>query len=165
MTTAGGTKMAQQKRLFDCVLVVGVNAVKAASGSDASKNPPYVKFHFPYPPSFMKAVTQFCFPDSCLDKMKSKQEEIFSFALTEANGEKRWGYCHRVFPQCFCIVSYLPCFSIFSKILKKVIKLHQNAPPGTTPPPSSSLSLSPSFSACVWRAHLVCACARARVRW
>lgn len=125
---AGGAKMAQQKRLFDCVLVVGVNAVKAAS--DASKNPPYVKFHFPYPPSFMKAVTQFCFPDSCLDKMKSKQEEIFSFVLTESNGEKRWGYCHRVFPQCFCIVSYLPCFSIFSKILKKVIKLHQNAPPG-----------------------------------
>jgi hypothetical protein len=64
-------------------------------------------------------------------KTRRQQEEIFSFVLTEANGEKRWGYCHRVFPQCFCIVSYLPCFSIFSTILQKVIKLHQNAPSGT----------------------------------
>jgi hypothetical protein len=123
------------KRLFDCVLVVGMNARLAPD----AKNPPYVKFHFPYPPSFMKAITQFCFPDTALDKMK--KEEIFSFVLTEGNGEKRWGYCHRLFPQCFCIVSYLPCFSIFSKILKKVIKLHQNAVPGTPPQPLPLLFL------------------------
>ena len=127
-----GTGKGTQKRLFDCVLVVGMNAEMAPN----AKNPPYVQYHFPYPPSFMKAVTQFCFPDTALDKMK--KEEIFSFVLTEGNGEKRWGYCHRLFPQCFCIVSYLPCFSIFSKILNKVIKLHQNAVPGAPHPLSPS---------------------------
>lgn len=122
----GGDGGGEQKRLFDCVLVVAVNTSKAV------KNLPYVTYHYPYPPSFMKAVTQFCFPDiSNTDKVK--KEEIFSFVLTEANGEKRWGYCHRLFPQCFCIVSYLPCFSIFHMILKKVIKLHQNALSGTEP--------------------------------
>jgi hypothetical protein len=81
----------------------------------------------------MKSVSQFCFPDPSPASAKAwnKKEEKFSFVLTESSGERRWGYCHRYHGQCFCIISFLPCFSIFSSVLDIVIELNARAV-GTT---------------------------------
>ena len=90
-------------------------------------------------------IKEFCFPDTSefvtAPKIKIRPEwlgasddddvltakgETFSFVLTESNSEKRWGYCRRFtrkrsrFPICFCVVSFLPCFSIFSKIIDQL---------------------------------------------
>ena len=97
-----------------------------------------------------KAAKQFCFPDLppallLTDYMAptgkataySQQNETFSFTLTESDGAKRWGYCRRTpgphyahFPQCICIISFLPCFSIFSTILRELASLQRADPIG-----------------------------------
>lgn len=94
-----------------------------------------------------KSVKKFCFPDLPPDLPLSTfmsshatsygtHEETFSFTLTESDGSKRWGYCLRwpgpvqaPFPQCICIISSLPCFSIFSSILRELTAL-QKVDPG-----------------------------------
>jgi hypothetical protein len=92
-----------------------------------------------------KSVKKFCFPDLppvlplstfmasyATSYSTGQQGETFSFTLTEGNGAKRWGYCLRVpgpshapFPQCICIISFLPCFSIFSTILRELTSLQR----------------------------------------
>jgi len=80
-------------------------------------------------------------------KVKKKNlEERFSFVLTSAAGERRWGYCARMVPTppsgaptlplCFCILSFIPCFRIYSKILDTLVEF-QKYRPGNLPPPSS----------------------------
>ena len=78
-------------------------------------------------------------------KVKKKNlEERFSFVLTSATGERRWGYCARMVPTppsgaptlplCFCILSFIPCFRIYSKILDTLVEF-QKYRPGNLPPP------------------------------
>eukprot|EP00010_Vexillifera_abyssalis_P000149 CAMPEP_0201560410 /NCGR_PEP_ID=MMETSP0173_2-20130828/78254_1 /ASSEMBLY_ACC=CAM_ASM_000268 /TAXON_ID=218659 /ORGANISM="Vexillifera sp., Strain DIVA3 564/2" /LENGTH=930 /DNA_ID=CAMNT_0047974857 /DNA_START=193 /DNA_END=2983 /DNA_ORIENTATION=- len=56
------------------------------------------------------------------------KSETFTFVLTETNGDRRFGYCRRFlpkrsgkrYPECFCVTSFLPSFTIFSQVLDEV---------------------------------------------
>ncbi|ELR17283.1 DENN (AEX3) domain containing protein [Acanthamoeba castellanii str. Neff] len=121
MASAGGGA-GPAATLFDYVVVVAVQ-----------DGAPYVKWCFPpgrEKDPLVENIKQFCFPDIEQYPKSKVKAETFSFVLTEGDGAKRWGYCRRMlepgegkrYPQCFCIVSFIPCFSIFSTILSHVIQ-------------------------------------------
>ncbi|KAL6045117.1 Suppression of tumorigenicity 5 [Balamuthia mandrillaris] len=129
------------KKLFDYIVLVCLEQKDGPTGAVT----PVVRWRFPAAPSgqsknakdpFIENITKFCFPDiSSYPKAKIKKTlENFSFVLTESDGEKRWGYCRRVlepgdgirFPQCFCVLSFFPCFAIFSEILDEMQKRGSN---------------------------------------
>eukprot|EP01103_Thecamoeba_quadrilineata_P014882 TRINITY_DN4542_c0_g1_i1.p1 TRINITY_DN4542_c0_g1~~TRINITY_DN4542_c0_g1_i1.p1 ORF type:complete len:692 (-),score=133.77 TRINITY_DN4542_c0_g1_i1:58-2133(-) len=102
--------------LFDYVLIV----------SRQENEKPQISYRFPPVQSSTKkdslsgAIVEFCFPESELDQSKL-EHETFSFVLTESDAGKRFGYCRR-FPagkglECYCILSYIPSFSLFSQLL------------------------------------------------
>jgi len=131
--------VAKEEHLFDVVIVVGLK-----SNGDG-KVLPFITYRFPESKrddQIIKSITEFCFPDLAevvrKAKKKKNKSEPFSFVLTEGTGEKRWGYCKRVFSKqvasslhcnngmdcqvlCFCIVSFIPCFKIFSEILSEMM--------------------------------------------
>ena len=81
------------------------------------------------------------------------KDETFSFVMTESSAQKRWGYCHRVltseYPQCFCIISTIPCFSIFSMILKRLTSIHSASSTFFSFPPPPKLPFK-STNQLVW---------------
>ncbi len=113
-----------------------------------------ISYRFPLckPIHSLKFIAEFCFPDVEAAHSSSSPSpishpsfsfdpcETFSFVLTETSGEKRWGYCRRImpysqhsispFPVCFCIMSFIPCFSIFSKLLDHIIERIRRASAG-----------------------------------
>mmetsp|Transcript_37836 Transcript_37836/g.95089 ORF Transcript_37836/g.95089 Transcript_37836/m.95089 type:complete len:750 (+) Transcript_37836:78-2327(+) len=122
---------AESHHLFDCLLVVDL---RPGSGGQVE---PCIRFRHPQREGagdavsgMEESVTQFCFPDTSSFPRTRFSAETFSFVLTESDGDRRYGYCRRLlqpgsgkrYPRCFCILSFLPCFSIFSQILDEVEK-------------------------------------------
>ncbi|MDP2439154.1 MAG: DENN domain-containing protein, partial [archaeon] len=112
-------------QLFDVLLHIELD-----TGDDQEKLVPKIKYKFPdRSEKGLESIVQFCFPDVDIIRAESKmQSQTFSFVLTEVSGERRFGYCRRLLPkgsgkrlpQCFCITSFFPCFSVFSAILDEV---------------------------------------------
>eukprot|EP00003_Mantamonas_plastica_P018670 TRINITY_DN3049_c0_g1_i2.p1 TRINITY_DN3049_c0_g1~~TRINITY_DN3049_c0_g1_i2.p1 ORF type:complete len:147 (-),score=36.70 TRINITY_DN3049_c0_g1_i2:36-476(-) len=120
---------ADSVNLFDCFVVV-----TAESSSSSSGYSPSINFRFPPESdddlnSIIQSLPQFCFPDlHILKPSTSYDSETFSFVLTASDGSKRFAYCRRLLPpgssarmpECFCLISTLPCYSLFSQILNIV---------------------------------------------
>ncbi|KAH3768013.1 suppression of tumorigenicity 5 [Pelomyxa schiedti] len=57
---------------------------------------------------------------SSVQESKPKSE-TFSFVMTSGDGTKQFGYCRRFIhatpPECFCIISHVPSYSLFCKLL------------------------------------------------
>lgn len=85
--------------------------------------------------TLMQNVLTFCFPDIASKKVRPKRNsrtKTYRFVLTNEDYSKRYGYCVRTLPEeggllktkryseCFCIISFLPCFSLFEPILELV---------------------------------------------
>jgi len=128
--------------LFDYVLLISLEKTEGLSK-------PFVEYRFPpvlqenkfKQNDLTNTIVQFCFPEA-EDWIKSKlvsekRSENFSFVLTEGDGAKKFGYCRRfvlknsgirgdLVPKCFCILSFVPCASIFYKILDIVEELLNN---------------------------------------
>eukprot|EP01102_Stenamoeba_stenopodia_P009529 TRINITY_DN2819_c0_g1_i4.p1 TRINITY_DN2819_c0_g1~~TRINITY_DN2819_c0_g1_i4.p1 ORF type:complete len:792 (-),score=149.55 TRINITY_DN2819_c0_g1_i4:69-2444(-) len=114
--------------LFDYVLVVSVTG----------KGPANVTYRFP-PASedrkdtISKSIVQFCFPEEGEIKHSSQNQcETFSFVLTEGDGSKRFGYCRRFAisnnaSECYCIISWIPSFNLFSQMLDIVEERRQHS--------------------------------------
>ncbi|RDD39900.1 DENN domain-containing protein 1B [Trichoplax sp. H2] len=101
------------KRIFECFLEVARNQ------SDDKKNHQVV---LTYPPNYddqeiLRSVPPFCFP--CKTERNAGHVQHFTFTLTDGEGKYRFGFCR--FPSnadvCLCIISYLPWFDNFYKIL------------------------------------------------
>uniref|UniRef100_A0A4W4GLZ4 UDENN domain-containing protein n=1 Tax=Electrophorus electricus TaxID=8005 RepID=A0A4W4GLZ4_ELEEL len=133
----------QERKLFECFLVVALHKAKAGA--------PYLpevtqQFPLKLERSFkflreaedqVKVIPQFCFPDAKdwapVDIFPS---ETFSFVLTGEDGSRRFGYCRRLLPsgkgrrlpEVYCIVSRLGCFDLFSKMLDEVEKRRAISP-------------------------------------
>jgi len=62
------------------------------------------------------------------------ETEVFSFVLTESDGDRRFGYCMRKlpvgtglrYPIAFCVLSFFPCFPMFAKMLEHVAYQYEN---------------------------------------
>lgn len=121
-------KSAPKIGLFDHFLVVNL----ASSAQNTLTAFITHKFSAPLAPPVSPVVTSFCFPDA--DHMglfpndKAFPSEGFTFVLTEAEGDRVFGFCRRFmfvggsprYPGCLCFLSRLPCFALFSELLEHV---------------------------------------------
>eukprot|EP01117_Protostelium_nocturnum_P009442 TRINITY_DN3368_c0_g1_i3.p1 TRINITY_DN3368_c0_g1~~TRINITY_DN3368_c0_g1_i3.p1 ORF type:complete len:691 (+),score=220.62 TRINITY_DN3368_c0_g1_i3:186-2258(+) len=132
----------EQKPLFDYVLII---KLKNENGTLT----PIVDYRFP--PSApkendekkdsAKAIAQFCFPELEVweqtinqrknNQIKGEKSETFNFVLTEGDGSKKFGYCRRYVidsqPECFCVLSFLPCVSLFVELLNAIEQLRKKS--------------------------------------
>ncbi|XP_059107715.1 DENN domain-containing protein 1C isoform X1 [Peromyscus eremicus] len=80
-----------------------------------------------FPPDFreqeaMQMVPKFCFPFDVEREPPSAAVQHFTFALTDLLGNRRFGFCRLRAGacSCLCILSHLPWFEVFYKILNTV---------------------------------------------
>ncbi|XP_063792919.1 DENN domain-containing protein 1A isoform X2 [Pseudophryne corroboree] len=67
----------------------------------------------------LQTVTKFCFPFSLDSLSVSQVGQNFTFVLTDIDSKHRFGFCRLSSgaKSCFCILSYLPWFEVFYKLL------------------------------------------------
>ncbi|XP_032739653.1 DENN domain-containing protein 1C isoform X4 [Lontra canadensis] len=70
----------------------------------------------------MQMVPKFCFPFDVEREPPSAAVQHFTFALTDLSGTRRYGFCHlrAGAHSCLCILSHLPWFEVFYKLLNTV---------------------------------------------
>ncbi|KAM4020597.1 DENN domain-containing protein 1A isoform 2-T2 [Anomaloglossus baeobatrachus] len=91
-------------------------------GENASKQDPELQRIFPEDFSdqeVLQTVTKFCFPFSIDSLSASQVGQNFTFVLTDIDSKHRFGFCRLSSgaKSCFCILSYLPWFEVFYKLL------------------------------------------------
>ncbi|XP_051835575.1 DENN domain-containing protein 1A isoform X5 [Antechinus flavipes] len=67
----------------------------------------------------LQTLTKFCFP-FCVDSLTVSQVgQNFTFVLTDIDSKQRFGFCRLSSgaKSCYCILSYLPWFEVFYKLL------------------------------------------------
>ncbi|KAI1882374.1 hypothetical protein AGOR_G00250020 [Albula goreensis] len=66
----------------------------------------------------LRAVSRFCFPFST-DRLSVGLGQNFTFVLTDVQSKQRFGFCRLSSgaQRCFCLLSYLPWFEVFYKLL------------------------------------------------
>ncbi|XP_076977061.1 DENN domain-containing protein 1C isoform X3 [Tamandua tetradactyla] len=96
----------------------------AACPASAQEDPPILR---QFPPDFrdqeaMQMVPKFCFPFDVEREPPCPAVQHFTFALTDLAGNRRFGFCRlRAGAQsCLCILSRLPWFEVFYKLLNNV---------------------------------------------
>uniref|UniRef100_A0A8C4KWW8 DENN domain containing 1C n=1 Tax=Equus asinus asinus TaxID=83772 RepID=A0A8C4KWW8_EQUAS len=70
----------------------------------------------------MQMVPKFCFPFDVEREPPSPAVQHFTFALTDLTGTRRFGFCRlrAGAHSCLCILSHLPWFEVFYKLLNTV---------------------------------------------
>ncbi|XP_060037531.1 DENN domain-containing protein 1C isoform X2 [Erinaceus europaeus] len=97
---------------------------EAACPSSLQEDPPILR---QFPPDFrdqdaLKMVPKFCFPFDMEREPPSPAVQHFTFALTDLMGTRRFGFCRLKAgaQSCLCILSHLPWFEVFYKLLNTV---------------------------------------------
>ncbi|KAJ8285730.1 hypothetical protein GJAV_G00030280 [Gymnothorax javanicus] len=67
----------------------------------------------------LQTLTKFCFPFNADSLTLSQVGQNFTFVLTDMESKQRFGFCRLSSGarSCFCILSYLPWFEVFYKLL------------------------------------------------
>ncbi|XP_077777552.1 DENN domain-containing protein 1C isoform X2 [Podarcis muralis] len=80
-----------------------------------------------FPPEFddqdsVQILPKFCFPFDVERVKESPTIQHFTFVLTDMDGKQRFGFCRLAvaFRTCLCILSYVPWFEVFYKILNYI---------------------------------------------
>ncbi|XP_027439073.1 DENN domain-containing protein 1C isoform X2 [Zalophus californianus] len=97
---------------------------EAACPASLQEDPPILR---QFPPDFrdqeaMQMVPKFCFPFDVEREPPSPAVQHFTFTLTDLSGTRRFGFCHlrAGAHSCLCILSHLPWFEVFYKLLNTV---------------------------------------------
>ncbi|XP_043767722.1 DENN domain-containing protein 1C isoform X4 [Cervus elaphus] len=97
---------------------------EAAYPASLQEDPPILR---QFPPDFqdqesMQMVPKFCFPFDVEREPPSTAVQHFTFALTDLTGTRRFGFCRLRAGalSCVCILSHLPWFEVFYKVLNTV---------------------------------------------
>uniref|UniRef100_A0A8B9D1J0 DENN domain containing 1A n=1 Tax=Anser cygnoides TaxID=8845 RepID=A0A8B9D1J0_ANSCY len=71
------------------------------------------------PQEVLQTLTKFCFPFYVDSYAVSQVGQNFTFVLTDIDSKQRFGFCRLSSgaKSCFCILSYLPWFEVFYKLL------------------------------------------------
>ncbi|XP_065709628.2 DENN domain-containing protein 1A isoform X2 [Patagioenas fasciata] len=99
-----------------------VYAEVTCPGIGCAGKDPEVRRQFPEDYSdqeVLQTLTKFCFP-FCVDSHAVNQVgQNFTFVLTDIDSKQRFGFCRLSSgaKSCFCILSYLPWFEVFYKLL------------------------------------------------
>ncbi|XP_077000491.1 DENN domain-containing protein 1A isoform X4 [Tamandua tetradactyla] len=99
-----------------------VYAEVAYAGKGGTLSDPEVQRQFPEDYSdqeVLQTLTKFCFPFSVDSLTVSQVGQNFTFVLTDIDSKQRFGFCRLSSgaKSCFCILSYLPWFEVFYKLL------------------------------------------------
>ncbi|KAM8843650.1 DENN domain-containing protein 1B isoform 1-T1 [Synchiropus picturatus] len=91
----------------------------------AKDRDPEVRFQFPDDASdeeSNKTIPSFCFPYDTQRVKDGVAVQHFTFVLTDLEGHQRFGFCRLASSThtCLCIVSYLPWFEVFYKLLNNL---------------------------------------------
>ncbi|CAI5796225.1 Leucyl and cystinyl aminopeptidase [Podarcis lilfordi] len=80
-----------------------------------------------FPPEFddqdsIQILPKFCFPFDVERVKESPTIQHFTFVLTDMDGKQRFGFCRLAvaFRTCLCMLSYVPWFEVFYKILNYI---------------------------------------------
>ncbi|XP_062867775.1 DENN domain-containing protein 1A isoform X4 [Trichomycterus rosablanca] len=67
----------------------------------------------------LQMVPKFCFPFSMDSEPVGQIGQNFTFVLTDLDSKQRFGFCRQSYgaQSCYCILSYLPWFEVFYKLL------------------------------------------------
>ncbi|XP_062446907.1 DENN domain-containing protein 1A isoform X4 [Rhea pennata] len=92
------------------------------SGTSCIGKDPEVRRQFPEDYSdqeVLQTLTKFCFPFYVDSHAVSQVGQNFTFVLTDIDSKQRFGFCRLSSgtKSCFCILSYLPWFEVFYKLL------------------------------------------------
>ncbi|XP_040387241.1 DENN domain-containing protein 1A isoform X2 [Cygnus olor] len=92
------------------------------SGISCIGKDPEVRRQFPEDYSdqeVLQTLTKFCFPFYVDSYAVSQVGQNFTFVLTDIDSKQRFGFCRLSSgaKSCFCILSYLPWFEVFYKLL------------------------------------------------
>ncbi|XP_054859194.1 DENN domain-containing protein 1C [Eublepharis macularius] len=70
----------------------------------------------------IQILPKFCFPFDVERVKETPAVQHFTFALTDLEGKQRFGFCRlaKGFRTCLCVLSYLPWFEVFYKILNYI---------------------------------------------
>ncbi|XP_038235140.1 DENN domain-containing protein 1C isoform X2 [Dermochelys coriacea] len=70
----------------------------------------------------IQMLPKFCFPFDIERVKENSVVQNFTFVLTDLEGNQRFGFCRLAggFRTCLCILSYLPWFEVFYKILNNI---------------------------------------------
>ncbi|NXC48751.1 DEN1A protein, partial [Penelope pileata] len=99
-----------------------VYAEVTCSGISCIGKDPEVRRQFPEDYSdqeVLQTLTKFCFPFYVDSHAVSQVGQNFTFVLTDIDSKQRFGFCRLSSgaKNCFCILSYLPWFEVFYKLL------------------------------------------------
>ncbi|KAM9206285.1 DENN domain-containing protein 1A isoform 2-T2 [Dugong dugon] len=94
----------------------------AYPGKGGTLSDPEVQRQFPEDYSdqeVLQTLTKFCFPFRVDSLTVSQVGQNFTFVLTDIDSKQRFGFCRLSSgaKSCFCILSYLPWFEVFYKLL------------------------------------------------
>ncbi|XP_040819753.1 DENN domain-containing protein 1A isoform X1 [Ochotona curzoniae] len=94
----------------------------AYPGTGGALSDPEVQRQFPEDYSdqeVLQTLTKFCFPFYVDSLTVSQVGQNFTFVLTDIDSKQRFGFCRLSSgaKSCFCILSYLPWFEVFYKLL------------------------------------------------
>nr|XP_023401079.1 LOW QUALITY PROTEIN: DENN domain-containing protein 1A [Loxodonta africana] len=94
----------------------------AYPGTGGTLSDPEVQRQFPEDYSdqeVLQTLTKFCFPFYVDSLTVSQVGQNFTFVLTDIDSKQRFGFCRLSSgaKSCFCILSYLPWFEVFYKLL------------------------------------------------
>ncbi|XP_055649692.1 DENN domain-containing protein 1A isoform X2 [Falco peregrinus] len=92
------------------------------SGVSCTGKDPEVRRQFPEGYSdqeVLQTLTKFCFPFYVDSHAVNQVGQNFTFVLTDIDSKQRFGFCRLSSgaKSCFCILSYLPWFEVFYKLL------------------------------------------------
>uniref|UniRef100_M3XI11 DENN domain containing 1A n=1 Tax=Latimeria chalumnae TaxID=7897 RepID=M3XI11_LATCH len=96
------------------------------SNPDTTGTDPEVRRKFPEDYSdqeVLQTLTKFCFPFYVDSVTVSQVGQNFTFVLTDIDSKQRFGFCRLSSgaKSCFCILSYLPWFEVFYKLLSILV--------------------------------------------
>ncbi|XP_010181889.1 PREDICTED: DENN domain-containing protein 1A-like, partial [Mesitornis unicolor] len=78
-----------------------------------------INYLFFSPQEVLQTLTKFCFPFYVDSHAVNQVGQNFTFVLTDIDSKQRFGFCRLSSgaKSCFCILSYLPWFEVFYKLL------------------------------------------------
>ncbi|XP_067829033.1 DENN domain-containing protein 1B-like isoform X2 [Heptranchias perlo] len=70
----------------------------------------------------LQSLPKFCFPFDVERVRDSSMVQLFTFVLTDVDGNQRFGFCRLTggSKTCICILSFLPWFEVFYKLLNNI---------------------------------------------
>uniref|UniRef100_A0A7M4FLM7 DENN domain containing 1B n=1 Tax=Crocodylus porosus TaxID=8502 RepID=A0A7M4FLM7_CROPO len=108
------TSRENPERTFDLVV-----KVKCQTSENEDKNIRILTFFLLFLQEVLNSVPKFCFPFDIERVSQNQVGQHFTFVLTDIESKQRFGFCRLTSggKACLCILSYLPWFEIYYKLL------------------------------------------------